>query len=68
MRVIIFYQLVGSQNFSPGDTCSFSHVASDFAYSETVNNRTRGANNLHRGGPGGPGTVFCFPGAVFLSQ
>ena len=36
-----------------------------FAYSKTVNNRTRGANNEYRGGPGGPGTGFCSPGGGF---
>ena len=35
-------------------------------YSETVNNRTGGANNEYRGGPGGPGTGFCSPGGGFL--
>ena len=30
--------------------------------SKTVNSRTGGANNEHRGGPGGPGTGFCNPG------
>ena len=31
-------------------------------YSKTANNRTGGANNEYRGGPGGPGTGFCSPG------
>ena len=35
-------------------------------YSKTVNNRTRGANNEYRGGPGGPGTGFCTPGGGLL--
>ena len=30
-------------------------------YSKTLNNRTRGANNEYRGGPGGPGTGFRSP-------
>ena len=36
-------------------------------YSKTLNNRTRGANNEYRGGPGGPGTGFCSPGGGFLA-
>ena len=35
-------------------------------YSKTVNNRTGGANKEYRGGPGGPGTGFCGPGAVLV--
>ena len=35
------------------------------SYSKTVNNRTGGANNEYRGGPGGPGTGFCSPGGGF---
>ena len=31
-------------------------------YSKTSINRTGGANNEYRGGPGGPGTGFCGPG------
>ena len=34
-------------------------------YSKTVNNRTGGANNEYRGGPGGPGIGFCRPGGGF---
>ena len=34
-------------------------------YSKTPNNRTGGANNEYRGGPGGPGTGFCSPGGGF---
>ena len=34
-------------------------------YSKTANNRTTGGNNEYNGGPGGPGTVFVVPGAVF---
>ena len=34
-------------------------------YSKTSNNRTGGANNEYRGGPGGPGTGFCSPGGGF---
>ena len=29
-------------------------------------NRTGGANNEYRGGPGGPGTGFCSPGVVLV--
>ena len=36
------------------------------AYSKTVNNRTGGANNEYRGGPGGPGNGFCGPGGEFF--
>ena len=36
-------------------------------YSKTSNNRTGGANNEYRGGPGGPGTGFCSPGGGFFS-
>ena len=36
-------------------------------YSKTANNRTGGANNEYRGGPGGPGTGFCSPGGGFFS-
>ena len=36
------------------------------AYSKTVNNRTRGANAHYQGDAGGPGTVFCSPGADLL--
>ena len=35
--------------------------------SKTSNNRTGGANNEYRGGPGGPGTGFCGPGGGFLT-
>ena len=31
-----------------------------------VNNRTGGANNEYRGGPGGPGISFCSPGGGFV--
>ena len=30
-------------------------------YSKSLNNRTRGANNEYRGGPGGPGSGFGGP-------
>ena len=35
-------------------------------YSKTSNNRTGGADNEYRGGPGGPGTGFYSPGGVFF--
>ena len=35
------------------------------SYSKTPHNRTGGANNEYRGGPGGPGTGFCSPGGGF---
>ena len=34
-------------------------------YSKTLNNRTGGANNEYRGGPGGPGNGFGGPGGGF---
>ena len=34
-------------------------------YFQTLNKRTRGADNEYRGGPGGPGTGFCNPGGGF---
>ena len=37
-----------------------------FVYSKTPNNRTGGASNEYRGGPGGPGIGFCSPGGGFL--
>ena len=36
-----------------------------FYYSETLNNRTGGPNNSYGNGPGGTGTGFVVPGAVF---
>ena len=44
----------------------FSLHFSSFSYFETSNNRTGGAHNEYRGGPGGPGTGFCSPGGGFL--
>ena len=34
-------------------------------HSKTLNNRTGGANNEYRGGPGGPGIDLCGPGGSF---